>query len=787
MATVYNVIYRGNFCSPDGTDNIIEFKRRMLDTDPVPVVTPIQFAGHDESPVIIEFQDKGEYKLEPINGLSCTVRITAIDSFELRSLYTADEREWQVSVNGLFSFVGWLIPDSCTEPYESKPYNVSVEATDSLGTLEDVPFQQVNGVKYKGFLSDIEILRICLNKTGLSLPFSIGINTFEATMNTLLCPLQQTYRDTARYVDKDGNPFSCQEVLRSILEHWSSRLHQWNGKWQMINLLEKSKGDVKAWQFTTEGTSDSWIMLGNSITAGGIERELQPAEAQVLTAKAFKSSTAYYQYGYPTNELINGDFDIAIPPAIPDFWTSVNGATGYSETRIDQATGLPTGDHYLIITSNGDGSGYYFNTSSVSVRANQKVTVSFDLRSDDAFLPVGNPRYLGVVIQDNLGKYYTAENGWQTGFSFYVIAYKSGDFQFTDLRVNFEVSQQPNDYLLNFGVQAIALAGPTQYQTKINNVNVKPETVSSQTAPPLGLFNRQTLTAPQTYKKDPILLLHGDEFNDQRTSRISINTSLTVTPPTTWNRSGITETKSLLHIVANSELRAHQQPYLVFSATFKGYGYIDVNTLLTVDLLESNEFIFLSGSFDLKKGEHTLRFAETLTDEPLYTEELAIEDYGSEKGKQGMSVGQPDTVPTSPGGSYTDLAGLAKLSDIPVKASATETQSGTNDDKFITPFKLLGWWTNIKTLSATISGLWNFTTRPTFNGNGLITNADLQTFSDSLSTTTTVSTPFTNSTLNSTWPTAPVRFEVYAPNIYGGVLYRKVAASQWIYFNVTIL
>jgi len=726
MANIYNVIYRGNFCSPDGTDNIIEFAKRMLDTDPVPDVTPIIFSGHDDEPITFEYQDKGDYKQEPINGLSMTVNIKAIETFELQSLYTADEREWQVTLTGTFNVTGWLIPDSCSEPYASKPYDVSVQVTDAVGTLEDIPFAKDDGVTYKGFLSDIELIQICLAKTGLELPLLTGINTYEVTMDRAFGPLQQCYRDTARYLDSDGNPFSCLEVLRSILEHWSARLHQWNGYWQVVNVLEKSKGNIKAWRYTPEGTTDSFVMIGNTIIAGGINRDLQPSEATNATAKAFKLSTAYYQYGYPSNALINGDFDDAIPPALPNHWVASDGGSAHSETRVDETTGLPTSDHYLVIDSNGSGSGFIYNNTVVQVRANQKTVISFDLYAPDAVFQLGSQkRYLSVRISDNFNNFFTAANGWVQSGNFYVIEYTAPDFN-NQLKVNFEVSQQPYDYQMTIGIQAVGSGSISAYPTRINNVSVQPQTVSGQTAPPLGVFNRETLKAPQTYKKDPILLLHGDETNPQRTSRISIGSAITITPPTFWERAGINdpvsglpERQSLLHIVANSELRNHQRPYLIFTAKFVGQGYIDINTLLQVDLLSPTGWIFLSGKFDIKTGYHTLRFAEVLTNEPNYVEEFNIEDYGSEKGKEGLSVGQPDSVNSPPGSSYVDLSGFATIDDVPVKASAIETDAGTNDDKFITPFKLLGWWTNIKTLAATISGLWNFTTRPTFGGGGL--------------------------------------------------------------------
>lgn len=722
MADVLNTIYSGDFCNKSGEDIFIELKKRMLDTDPVPTPIRIIFAGEDNEPLVIEYSDKGDIKSVPIYGSGCSLNIIAEGDFELSSLYTNDEREWKIEISGAWQHSSWLIPDSCSEPYASKPYAVSVKGTDAIGTLESVPFLQEDGTKYKGFIKDIDVLRFALEKTDLDLGFSIAVNTFEDSMNTAICPLSQSYINVDAFIDTDGNAFSCLEVIRSIMERYFAQLHQFGGVWQVVNILEKSKGPVFCWNFNSSGVSVASSTLGNEINAGGITEELQPV-GDVSFAKALASSTAYYRYGYPSNQLVNGNMDTwtSAPVGLPDGWVTQGGAAAHTETRF--ADGAPTTDHYIVIDSSG-ANGYIYNNNGVLVRATETATINFDMQVPTA--PGGASLiflYLGVLITDGAGNYFSAENGWQNTPAFYVIRYRSGDFG-GQIAVNFKVNARDADYTLYFGVQSLQEVGPADYPTKINNVQVTPSVTADQTKPPVGIYNRQKSLTTQTYTKDPILLLHGDEPNNKRTSQISIGLPPPIVPSDKWKRAGITESVSLLHSVANSELITHSQPYRILEADFIGFGLIDINTLLSVTFLPG-KYIFLSGRFDLKKDERKLRFAQVLTDQIPFTEEVK-EDYGTEKDKNGVSVGTPTGVNSpSSGGANIDLAGYALKTDIPVKADATETANGTNDDKFITPFKLLGWWTNIKQSAATISGLWNFTTRPTYNGAGLITAADL--------------------------------------------------------------
>jgi len=696
MANVYNTIYKGDFCDKQGNDIFIEFKQRMDSSLPVPAIIPIQFAGENDAPVVVTYANKGEYKLEGVNGSSCDVNIKAIGTFELSSLYTADEREWMVVLSGGWVWQGWLIPDACSEPYKSKPYDVSISATDALGTLKDIPFLQADGTKYKGFISDLEVLRQALLKTGLSLPFIVGVNTFEAQMVTTDSPLRQSFINCDRFIDNDGNAFSCHEVIRSVLARYSSRIHQFNGYWQIINVLELSTGVVPAFEYDQGAILVGTTTIGSALTVGGTNRVLSPVGNNSF-AKAFSSSTAYYQYGYGANALDNANMDVwtTNPVGLPDNWSVQNGATAHTATRLDQ-NGNPTNDHYVIIDSSG-ASGYLYNSAPVLVRAQETTTVSFDVLVPSA--PGGAALvflYLGVLITDGAGNYFTNNNGWQPGFQFYVIRYRSGDFGPNQVGVNFKVNARNSDYDLYFGVQSLQEAGPADYPTSINNVNIVPAVNSDQTKPPVGLFNRQKSLAAQTFSPDPILLLHGDDTNDKRTSQISIGAVPPFTASFSWARAGITETSSLLEIVANTELRLHGKPYRIFEADFIGFGSVDINTLLTIDLLPGN-YIFLSGSFDLKRSIPTLRFAETLTADISHTTEVK-EDYGTEKDKTGLSVGVPSGV-NAPGSGSSAIT----LGNYPQK----------DED-------------------ATISGDWNFTGTLKQNGSNVLTQANLSALENSL-------------------------------------------------------
>lgn len=667
MANVYRVIYTGEFCDKAGDTILLEFSRPLPEADPIPDPIELILGGESSNPFTVEYSSEGSdenYKLNPIQASSATIVLKAIGDFELSEMYTEDEREWHVKASGAENWQGWVIPDGCYEPYASKPYDVSIKCTDALGTLKDVPFRKEDTTKYNGYLSDRNVVFDILAKTGLSLDIGHAVNTFEATMGTSFSPLSQTFANAAAYLDADGVPLSCYDVLKSILQRWSCELRQVDGMWQIVNILEKSRGVVNMWVYNADNSLGTARDIGNTITVGGLNRVFSPANANNGFAKAIAASTAYYIYGYPSNELLNPNFDEVIPFILPDHWVSQDGAVAHTETVIDPVTSAPTSNNYLVITSCPNPGSFIVNDTPIAIRSGEQVNVSFTFRWDSSTsgLSPNDRLYMAMQLRSDDGWHFTDNKGWVNYGAAYRIVYKAIDIHAKDVSVNFSIPSRDRDYTLDIGLRLLTDQDSSdQYDTKFDEVKLAPQSETVLTKPPVGVYNRQTQKAKLTYRPDPITLLHSDDTNVIRDSRLSIGAAFPVQPPTTWRRMGeFSENATLLHIVANSELRLHQRAYRVFEADFvKSQPFetdrIDPNTLVTIDLL-TGTYLFLSGSFNYKSGIHTLRLAEVLIDEPDYYEELK-EDYGSEKDKEGLSVGNPSGVtlpPVSGGSGSTD-------------------------------------------------------------------------------------------------------------------------------------
>lgn len=80
-------------------------------------------------------------------------------------------------------FIGFNISEFYEEPYIHEPFDVEITATCGLKELDNYPFVDENGNKFKGDLRVIEILSNILKLTGLELSLRSAINLFDVNMD----------------------------------------------------------------------------------------------------------------------------------------------------------------------------------------------------------------------------------------------------------------------------------------------------------------------------------------------------------------------------------------------------------------------------------------------------------------------------------------------------------------------------------------------------------------------------------------------------------------------------
>jgi hypothetical protein len=653
----YGVNYRLDYCDFIGRSCRID----ILKKDYAGAVIPYS-AGAE--PLEITFKNDSEDKFNQILGSEAKISILSSDTFSLGTFYTGDETQFLAKyyINGSLEWSGFILPDSANEPFLTAPYESQLQAKDILGTLKTVPFADDLGVAIKKTDSLKNILALCLKKTGLNLDFWTGIDTYENRMPSGVAddPLALTFVDTNRYIDSNGNPYSCYDVLSNICNQFSACIKQSAGAWWIVDITLLAGNSYIARHYDYTGTYLGNTSVSNNKQAGlNKELELVDHDHNFSNILGYKSATTYYQYGYLSNKLVNGDFDLLNPQgsASPfQNWTKVGAVVatyGQKSVTVNGVTKL-TSDFFAIVGP---------QNQSGSLRADPFAVLTTNTSAVSALIGVDQPvpaKCQLVVSFDIIlnapGKdpvFWTAK-GWSNGSTAqggnvmnFTTDWNEGDESKT---INFDINYPPSDGTISFGIRGGHFIVSTVPQPSVpiffNDISIQ-SSEDQYFKSPIG--NVVVVTQGDNYSAVPDVttLLFGDDTKKDRTSwmRLSDNS-----PTQTWHRFGKTESLTLQEIVARNILNQHQRTSRLFEGTVMGA----LHPMDTVDIqLVNSKFFFLAGTFYSKAAKCNVKLAELFTvDLPdVNVSAASFEDFGEFKDKDGKTIGSTTGVSNPGGGS----------------------------------------------------------------------------------------------------------------------------------------
>jgi hypothetical protein len=254
----YNLRYYFTFYSDRDKRNplvVDEYTCNISELDGVDAAEEIEA---QESPIIIDYNNSSDNKMQPLRGSECTLNLIATENFQLQDLYTENEQKWLVEIyrNASLIWSGFIIPDGCQESFAFTPYTIQVNAVDGLGLIKNLSYVQNDGNFWLGKQSFLEVIYNCLNR--LAYP-SIVINTCvniypdSYTPSDTLDPLDTTFVDAQRFLkDDEINPMNCQEVMDSILRQWTACIIQSEGEWFIYRPNEAALSDTLVFRSYTD-------------------------------------------------------------------------------------------------------------------------------------------------------------------------------------------------------------------------------------------------------------------------------------------------------------------------------------------------------------------------------------------------------------------------------------------------------------------------------------------------------------------------------------------------------
>ena len=547
-------------------------------------------------PLSIEFPNVD--KMEAIRGSRTVIRYIRDDNFDAQELYTDQEQEWKVTIykDSQVIWRGFVIPDGCSEPFMDAPFNITISAVDGLALLKNHTFNTAGRVQIG------RAIGICLSPMSTSMRINM-FNSLEYEGQTSgTDTFQQVRIDLEQFSgDREKDPMTMYDSLKSILSSWGAVIHQFGGEWYIYRLVDLyGNSDINFFRYASNGytyVGRNLVSIGTLLSRDG---DIIHANADQLIRKDFpyKEVKVRYNYGFLRNIF---DFNTRyMEQAIiqMDFfsWDKLGGIDAYPKGA--------SGFEYARIY------GKNTTTQAVSLKVENFVNVSpgqafsfeFDFNAGEA-----DGATVAIYYIDPSNNYkYLGPNGFQDTFiARYFINRRTidapGDFtiglgQDTTGQWNFNI---PVDFSAGqIGITfypAYFFTGNISTEgglVKIYDVRLTP--VPGQGSD--GQLATVENAANYTTKPDIIDIYHGESSFDGYVGTMYKSDN---TPTDGFTRGPATGYTPFIQIMAEDIMYMHGRPMTIYTGSV--YGYFPMLTKVSIEGL-SGVFIVTEYEYDVKNN-----------------------------------------------------------------------------------------------------------------------------------------------------------------------------------------
>lgn len=616
------------------------------------ILVPIEINGTCE----MSRQERKDL-FEPIIATNLDINLEASLEMDLSDLYFEDERHFKVEVlrNNEIEFLGFILPDGIWKSFVADKWVLKLKATDGLASLKNTSFAQNiasidgNPLNFYGRMTALQIIDICLKKTGLNLNTNTicYLEYMGFAGGTIFGGL---YLSVERYFQNDTEPMDCDAVLRSLMQVFNATLVQQGGEW---------------WIYRTIDLRDRNIVstFGNGISGPNYAKffgsrlgsEINEVEIFHCTANQMESISpsvqAYqvsYQFGNAKNILANGGLllegtGLNIPGwdihTTPDGLVDRGVRVGYNygvRSAVRPLNPLP----YLLTLN-----------QSISITQGAGMLLSIKYRNDGQ-----NSLYLNFAfgVQDGATIYWfnLSTRAWQTtglvnrvdNYNQQVVGGSAINYGNGDATFNLEViSPIAGNVVIQifrnghgpgglFGVHGVSLSA--------SDKNIKSKD-----------YTGRRKQKKSTSVKSNVTVFNGDSGSDLFVGTIFQADS--DTPTQYWHRyqyienigtgtyykDDYPETKEILSINAEDNLKISPRPMTIFEGDFKGYiNYVDFFTIdslkyMRFDQEVDKKFQFTKWSYSFDKDITKMNCKEYNDDYFFFDDQFTVnikENFGAE-------------------------------------------------------------------------------------------------------------------------------------------------------------
>ncbi|SHH68720.1 hypothetical protein SAMN05421866_3481 [Chryseobacterium oranimense] len=571
-----------------------------------------------------KYQEKTDH-FQPLVASSIELKLLADSGLTLQDLYSEDEKNYKVFLfrNEQLIFVGFLKPDGIWEDYVYDRWELSIDAYDGLSTLKDMSFSNENGMSFIGKQNGLSIIKNCLKKTGLDLPINVNCEIeYDGFIGDIAesTIFEGAFFNMERYFQDAKEPMDCESVLKSIIQIFNCTVMQMHGEWFIYRSI-----DTKENMFFTRyvnGAFSDYNVWHPEITIGSQINNFDVFHCNSNQRKSISPSVqAYrisYEYGganaiFRNPELKLEGAGLDIPGWVVDNLDGrvVRNEDGFgvdSQTnwfndeiptllRLAQDIDISQGAIFKLMIR-------YSNVNQNSVGIRYSVAVGNQwLNEDGSWSTAGG----SIFVNNSIGTYNPPYHEYMgKGEAVVEASIKAPISGKLNIIIYRDVHRLGGG---RFKVHSISLTGTSEGDVKGR------------------VYTAQRKKKLSTVTKSDITVYNGDSVSDLFVGTIYKDNG--ETPTDKWHRKGMVETKEILEINAEDNIRIAPRPMIIFEGDI--YGYIPYLSLISYDNISGN---FLPMNYTLNTSDNTIRlvsreFSSTNLDSSDFYVDIK-DNYGNE-------------------------------------------------------------------------------------------------------------------------------------------------------------
>lgn len=374
-----------------------------------------------------------------VSQLSISIDVTD-DLNNMPNFVTLDDRKYLVKVyyGETLQWQGWTLSDNVNVSYSTGRKQLSFNAIDGLGMLENIKFQLSNDYTLTDLKTCLYYIINSLNNIQFPTSLNIisGISYYSETMldrtdGTQYEPLNQSYLRVTTFIDNNLETLSCLDVLRQICKGYGAKIFQAETKWFIITPNQFAQTN---YYYTEYNSSSTVVASGIRSKIGNIEGYtgnisglyfVDNSQTKLLK-KGYNKVLFSKDIDYPNNYITNADLQIYTGNDAFGWVENITGTSSYVKVKVYEKTGFNS----FILFSGNTGTASVYPEALPNLNFNDVGSISLDISNIVVNSAQTKICIVNIALTDGIDSYYLDVNKiWQqSGTNYYFIEYSGGVF-----------------------------------------------------------------------------------------------------------------------------------------------------------------------------------------------------------------------------------------------------------------------------------------------------------------------------------------------------------------------